>query len=182
MILHKYILQARDHKGFTLIELIVVIGIISVLLTMSIGSYSNVMRNSRDTKRKDDLQKIQAALEQYYVDHDTYVVTGGGWNNGGQGWVGYENGTSYTTAVTRVLERLGYQSVPLIDDPIQNPGYMLYICDGGQTYSLSATLENWTDEEKAFAQTDTCNGGGGNGTVTRYGKNYAITNNPYSSF
>ena len=73
MIIHKNILQARDHKGFTLIKLIVVVGIISVLLTMSIGSYSNVMRNLRDTKRKDDLQKIQAALEQYYVDHDTYV-------------------------------------------------------------------------------------------------------------
>ena len=40
---------------------------------MSIGSYGSVMRNSRDAQRQNDLNKIRAALEQYYVDHDTFL-------------------------------------------------------------------------------------------------------------
>ncbi|MDP4010735.1 MAG: prepilin-type N-terminal cleavage/methylation domain-containing protein [Candidatus Roizmanbacteria bacterium] len=162
--------------GFTLIEIMIVIGIIGTVMMMSIGSYGSVMRNSRDAQRQSDLKKIRAALEQYYVDHDTFNVTGGGWYNGGNGWVGYENGTSYATSVTRALRNQGYLTVPLIDDPIQSPGYMIYTCSGGQIFSLSATLENPTPEETEFARDHTCNGNGGNGTVTRYGKNYAITN------
>lgn len=168
--------KTNNKRGFTLIELLFVIGIISTLLTLSVGSYSNVMRNARDTQRKNDLKKISIALEQYYVDHNTYQVTGGGSNGSGIGWVGFENGSTYITAVTRVLQTQGYLNEPLIDDPVQSPGYMIYTCSGGQIYSLSATLENPTPEETAYARDDTCNGSGVNGTVTRYGKNYAITN------
>jgi hypothetical protein len=51
---------------------------------------------------------------------------------------------------------------------------MIYICSGGQSMSLSATLENPTSEDIAHIQT-TCNGAIGiNGTYNIYGKNYAI--------
>ena len=53
---------------------------------------------------------------------------------------------------------------------------MIRSCSGGQNFSLSATLENPIPEGTAFARDHTCNGSGSNGTVTRYGKNYAITN------
>ena len=65
--------KIKNNLGFTLIELIIVIGIISALMMMSIGSYESVMRNSRDAQRQNDLNKIRAALEQYYVDHDTFL-------------------------------------------------------------------------------------------------------------
>jgi len=53
-------------KGFTLLELLVVIGIISILVTMSFSSYSTAQKKSRDAKRKNDLKAIQNAFEQYY--------------------------------------------------------------------------------------------------------------------
>jgi len=169
--------QRGDH-GFTLVELLGVIGIIGILLTLGIGSYSNVVRSSRDAKRQDDLKLIQIALEQYYVDNNTYRVAGGGYAGSGIGWLGFENGGSYPLAVTRVLHTQGYLKKPLVDDPTQKPGYMIYLCSGDQIYSLSATLENPTPAETAFARDETCNGNGANGTVTKYNKNYAVTNQP----
>jgi prepilin-type N-terminal cleavage/methylation domain-containing protein len=58
----------RKHasKGFTLLELLVVIGIISVLVGLGTVAYSTAQKKSRDAKRKGDMKAMQSALEQYY--------------------------------------------------------------------------------------------------------------------
>lgn len=53
-------------KGFSLLEILVVIGIISVLLAIAVSSYTTVQKKSRDSKRAGDIKSIQQALEQYY--------------------------------------------------------------------------------------------------------------------
>ncbi|KKP68402.1 MAG: Tfp pilus assembly protein PilE-like protein [Candidatus Roizmanbacteria bacterium GW2011_GWA2_35_19] len=53
-------------KSFTLLEMLVVIGIIAVLVSVGISSYSTVQKKARDAKRKSDLKTIQSAMEQYY--------------------------------------------------------------------------------------------------------------------
>lgn len=53
-------------KGFTLLEMLVVIGIIAILVSIGISSYSTAQKKARDAKRKSDLKSIQSALEQYY--------------------------------------------------------------------------------------------------------------------
>lgn len=55
-----------NKKGFTLLEMLVVIGIIGVLVGMGAVSYSSAQKKSRDAKRKSDLKTIQSSLEQYY--------------------------------------------------------------------------------------------------------------------
>lgn len=62
----KLFLKNNNFFAFTLLEMLVVIGIIAILLGMGATSYSTAQKKARDAKRKDDLKTIQNALEQYY--------------------------------------------------------------------------------------------------------------------
>ncbi len=65
-------------KAFTLLEMLVVIGIISVLVTMGFVSYSTAQKKARDAKRQSDLKSFQATLEQCYsVNGYTYPAISG---------------------------------------------------------------------------------------------------------
>jgi type IV pilus assembly protein PilE len=58
--------QFLNNSAFTLLEMLVVIGIISVIVSMGFVSYSTSQKKARDAKRKTDLKAIQSAFEQYY--------------------------------------------------------------------------------------------------------------------
>lgn len=59
----------KKEKGFSLIELLVVISIIGVLATIIIGGISNARQSARDARRKADLQQIGTALQMWALDH-----------------------------------------------------------------------------------------------------------------
>jgi prepilin-type N-terminal cleavage/methylation domain-containing protein len=62
----------NSSKGFTLIELIVVMAIIAVLAGMSLFALPGARSSARDGRRQGDLQQIAAALEIYKADFDQY--------------------------------------------------------------------------------------------------------------
>lgn len=66
----------KKQNGFTLLEMLVVIGIIGILVGIGAASYSTVQKKARDAKRKDDLKVIQQSMEQYYsVCNYTYPTS-----------------------------------------------------------------------------------------------------------
>jgi prepilin-type N-terminal cleavage/methylation domain-containing protein len=169
--------RGKSCSGFTFVELMVAIAIIAVLSTVVIASISGARSRYRDNQRKLDLKQIQLGLERYFGVYGTYLIPSTGYNGGGQGWLALENGplSTYATSTEHALKNLGYLGSSVKDDPTQNPGYMIYTCNSGATYAISATLENPAPSDIAFIQT-TCNGSGVNGTYSTYGKNYALTN------
>ena len=171
----KYFKQSK--AGFTLIELLVVVAIIGLLSSVVLVSLNSARAKARDARRTSDLRNVQLALEMYYDKYGTYRVAGTGYSGGGNGWLAYEGGV-YTKAVTRGLNEEGFLSAPIVEDLIQKPGYMIYLCESSQVYALSATKENPTEQDTDFIQ-KTCNGIGVNGTYTRYGKNYSVANKTY---
>lgn len=71
-----FTLISRSERAFTLIELLITISIIAILITIAIGAYASMTKNSRDAKRQSDLAVIQSALEQYKADQNFYPPVG----------------------------------------------------------------------------------------------------------
>lgn len=59
-------------KGFTLVEMLIVIAIIAVLASVALVSVSGVRKSARDTKRVSDISKLQQQLEVYYSQNGSY--------------------------------------------------------------------------------------------------------------
>lgn len=59
-------------KGFTLVELMIVITVIAILATIAVVSFSRVQKQARDTKRKGDLRALATALQAYFTEKNTY--------------------------------------------------------------------------------------------------------------
>ena len=59
-------------RGFTLIEILVVIGIITILSTVGMSAYISAGKNARDQQRIKDLTAVKQALELYRHDNSSY--------------------------------------------------------------------------------------------------------------
>jgi len=55
----------RLRKGFTLIEMVIVIGLIALILGAAITNFTGVFETGNLTKSKDDVLKLNAALTSY---------------------------------------------------------------------------------------------------------------------
>ena len=68
-------MKQKKLLGFTLIEMLVVIGIIGILTTMILVSVSRVRKNAIDTRRKSNLEDVRGALTMYYAAKSTFPST-----------------------------------------------------------------------------------------------------------
>jgi general secretion pathway protein G len=120
----------KNLNGFTLIELLLVIAIIGVLSSFLIANFIGAKARARDAQRKSDVRQIQAAVELYRADQDTYPTDAEMSTCKAQLT---KNGTIYM------------KSIPC--DPLSNTAYT-YSTDATQTtYTLTACLENKNDKE-----------------------------------
>ena len=58
----------RDPRGFTLIELMIVLSIIVILVGIAIGSYKQSVLRAREAVLKQDLQTMRQAIDNYTMD------------------------------------------------------------------------------------------------------------------
>lgn len=150
----------KQKKGFTLIELVVVMAIIAVLAAAGLSSFTSTQKKGRDARRKSDLTQVSRALEFYYNDQGEYPTSSGGQIlacgascNAACSW-GSGPMCSPTNAATIYLQTLA-------EDPSANYQYF-YDSSDGTMYRMYARLENIQDLQiitPAVASTD-CDTGG----------------------
>jgi len=112
----------RIQKGFSLVELMVVIAIIAIVAAISLASLSAVQKNSRDIQRQADLHIIQGALQQYYADKNRYpnelpsLTTGGAITNcSGTTTSGCTISKTYISKTPRDPSGTAYHYLPYTD-------------------------------------------------------------------
>ncbi len=66
----------KDEKGFTLIELMIVIAIIGILAAIAIPQFNSYRKRSYNASAMSDLKNTATAQEAYFVDAQTYGAHG----------------------------------------------------------------------------------------------------------
>jgi prepilin-type N-terminal cleavage/methylation domain-containing protein len=88
----------RSSAGFTLVELLLVISLMSIIATIMFAKFDSVLPDTRDTRRKADLRKTQTALTAYYFRNKSYPqTTANTWyvSDSGAGFGGGTNGGNW---------------------------------------------------------------------------------------
>ena len=62
-------------RGFTIIELMVVLSLIVILASLAMVQYRRSIVYSKEAVLRDDLAKMRDAIDQYYADKNEYPAT-----------------------------------------------------------------------------------------------------------
>jgi general secretion pathway protein G len=120
-------------RGFTLMELLVVIVIIGLLATLGVTNYLEARVRARDAQRKANLAQLQSAFELYRADRLTYPPS-----------PLPACGTPLTVAGTTYM-----QKIPC--DPTNSGQHTYRYTTTGSAYNLISCLENENDAQKDAA-------------------------------
>ncbi len=62
----------RKQKGFTIVELLIVIVVIGILAALVVNTFSGIQQKARNTERQTDIKAIHGQLEAYYAQENVY--------------------------------------------------------------------------------------------------------------
>ena len=62
----------KMRKGFTVVELLIVVVVIGILASITIVAFNGIQQRARDVARTSDIVAVQKALEIYRADNGTY--------------------------------------------------------------------------------------------------------------
>ena len=109
-------------KGFTIVELLVVIVVIGILASITVFAYNGIQAKARDSTRLEHLQKIADAIKLYRTKNgnDIQGGSGCGYQGNGSGWFNLDSNTgtpdpNYTKSILSCLTDAGHLDSTFID-------------------------------------------------------------------
>ena len=127
-------MKFKKNKGFTLLELIVVIAVISILAVILLPRFVRITKPANDARRLADIRTIQGYLELYYQQNRSYPVDLA--NSAGA----FGSGNSCAGVCGVLIGANVATSIPA--DPVESGNYYYrYESIDGQSYVIGAQLE-----------------------------------------
>lgn len=62
----------KNKKGFTIVELLIVIVIIGILATLVIVTFTGIQQKGRNTQRTTDIKALNGYIESFYAEYGFY--------------------------------------------------------------------------------------------------------------
>ena len=87
--------KKRGQRGFTLIELMIVIAIIGILAAIAIPQFTAYKKRGYNASAKSDLKNIYTSAQAYFSDNPTGTIAG----TANLAPFGYQSGVGITIAV-----------------------------------------------------------------------------------
>ena len=131
------IMIKNTKKGFTLIEILIVVAIIAILASVVLIGLGPTQQKGRDARRLSDLRELQTGIELYYSHCGVYPNPG----PTVAGCAAASTGPIVSGGLAAALTGGGYATnVP--DDPTTSKHYTYTVNAAATSYTLSATLED----------------------------------------
>lgn len=137
-------------KGFTLVELLIVIVIIGVLVAVVSTNLVAARDRAKDAQKKTNLQQLKLALRLYYTDYGRFPADGSpvGFSFMACGATGSSTcagSTSFSANNKEYMNKIPRNSGGQYD-------FNYYSCSNGDDFRLKVTLTNKSDPDIAESQ------------------------------
>lgn len=94
-------------KGFTLVELLIVIVVIAILAAISIVAYNGITQRARDTQRATDAGNLAKAIVNYNADKDGKWLSAADINGSPSALEGWKDPEVSPTILSHVIDSSG---------------------------------------------------------------------------
>jgi general secretion pathway protein G len=65
----------RDRRGFTFVEMLIVVSIIGILATIALPSFQTAVIKAKEAALKENLFVLRDVIDQFYADQEKYPAT-----------------------------------------------------------------------------------------------------------
>lgn len=133
----------QNQKGFTIVELLIVIVVIAILAAISIVAFTGIQQRGRDSGRASDVSNIVKALTAYVTDEPGAPNNGGGgvWPADAAAAVTALNNYSAANLSSEITSKLTLGAAPTGSTPDQ---YSYIPCTTGGTVT-GAEIGYWKE-------------------------------------
>lgn len=136
-------MSVKNSHGFTLMEILIAMTILAIITGVGFTAFTTSLRRSRDAQRKQGLEQLQRALENFINDVGVYPQA-----SVNERMYDDVNGGDYAWGGTFDYEVRG-ETVDYMErlpkDPLTDRTYKYYVSNDRKKYVVYAALENLED-------------------------------------
>lgn len=133
--------QLTSNKGFTLIELMITVGVLAVVAAIAVPAYKGYVETGRLTEGWNNLNALNAAQQQFFVEDNTYFsgADATALNSNSRGlWVQSETTPNFAYSVSGA-SAAGYTACAQGTNNVATSVYLVCTITSGKTKCAKST-------------------------------------------